>query len=132
MVLIEWNDRFELGVGRMDSSHQEFIQLLSRLNGVTVQEFPVLFAKLLAHTEQHFASEERWMVESGFPPIMIHCDEHERVLEILREALTVVQSGDAASGRTLVRELLAWFEQHAASMDLALARHIEATGYIVT
>ena len=69
------------------------------------------------------------MQESGFAQVVIHRDEHERVLDILRETLQQLQLGDTASGRILVKEMLAWFEQHAASMDLALARHIEASGY---
>lgn len=129
MVMIEWDDRFELGVARMDASHQEFIRLLARLGSAAEQEFPDMFARLLEHTEEHFAAEERWMLESGFPPIMVHRQEHEYVLQLLRESLDRIQAGSGASGRTLVKELLAWFEQHAASMDMALARHIEATGY---
>ncbi|MBI1175131.1 MAG: bacteriohemerythrin [Sideroxydans sp.] len=129
MVLIEWSDQFELGVACMDSAHHEFVNLLERLNSAPEKDLPALFAKLVEHTAQHFAQEERWMAESGFPPIELHRDEHRRVLDILHEALQQVQAGDMASGKTLAREMLAWFEQHAASMDLALARHIEATGY---
>lgn len=129
MVLIEWNDQFELGVARMDAAHRDFINLLNHLNMASMEELPALFARLVEHTERHFSQEERWMLESGFPPVVLHRDEHERVLEILRETLQQLQMGDAASGRTLVKEMLAWFEQHAASMDLALARHIESTGY---
>lgn len=129
MVFIEWTDQFELGVARMDETHRDFISLLNRLNGASLEELPALFAKLVEHTERHFAEEDRWMLESGFIPIVIHRDEHERVLGILRETLQQLQQGDLSPGRTLVKELLAWFEQHAASMDMALARHIEASGY---
>ena len=129
MVLIEWNDQFELGVARMDASHREFIDMLNRLNAASREDMSTLFARLVEHTEQHFGEEERWMQESGFPLRIIHRDEHERVLAILRETLQQLQAGDTASAHMLVREMLAWFEQHAASMDLALARHIEAAGY---
>lgn len=129
MVLIEWNDQFELGVVCMDDEHREFINQLNRLNAASIGELSSLFAQLVEHTERHFAQEERWMLESGFIQVTLHRDEHERVLEILRETLQQLQSGDTASGRVLVKEMLAWFEQHAASMDLALARHIEASGY---
>jgi hemerythrin len=131
VVLIDWNDRFELGVGRMDAAHREFINLLGRMNTTPREEMPALFALLVEHTERHFGEEDRWMQESGFPLMIVHRDEHERVLAILRETLQQLQAGDAASGYILVQEMLAWFEQHAASMDLALARHIEAAGFPV-
>ena len=129
MVLIEWSNQFELGVASMDTAHQEFINQLNHLNMAAQEELPALFAQLVAHTEQHFAQEERWMRESGFRPIMLHRGEHERVLGILHQTLRQLQAGDTASGRALVKEMLDWFEQHAASMDMALARHIEASGY---
>ena len=130
MVLIEWNDQFELGVARMDDAHREFINHLNRLSGAPLDDLSGLFAGLLEHTERHFAEEEHWMRESGFTPASVHFDEHQRVLDIMRETLNQLQAGDSASGRILVREMLAWFEQHAASMDLALAQHIEASGYL--
>ena len=129
MVLVDWNDQFELGVARMDAAHREFIDLLNRLHASPREAIPTLFARLVEHAERHFGDEERWMQESGFPLTSVHRGEHDRVLAILRETLQQLQAGDTASGQKLVMEMLAWFEQHAASMDLALARHLEAAGY---
>ena len=131
MVLIDWNDQFELGVARMDAAHHEFINLLNHLNAASREELPALFATLVEQTERHFGDEDRWMQESGFPLTSLHRDEHERVLAILHDTLQQLEAGDMASGRLLVKEMLAWFEQHAASMDSALARHIEAHDYFI-
>ena len=129
MVFAEWNDQFELGVASMDSAHREFIQLLDRLNAVSMDGLPSLFAMLVEHTAQHFEQENRLMEVSAFPMLAIHREEHEYVLNILRETLRNVEAGDVTSGHVLAGEMLAWFEQHAASMDLALARHIETSGF---
>jgi hemerythrin-like metal-binding protein len=120
-TILEWSASFELGVPSMDDVHREFVE---RLNGVILAADGELLARLdalVAHTERHFAEEDRAMVASQFPPLGCHRHEHEQVLAIMREVRQRVAGDEAHLGQVLARALVTWFRHHAATMDRMLA-----------
>ena len=129
MPIIIWSAAHELGVQAMDRTHQEFVELYNGLAGAGDRDFAARFDALLDHTVAHFAQEDRWMVASGFPPTAIHRGEHERVLAQMRDLQQRVAAGDVAAGRQVVDTLPAWFDEHAATMDAALANWMRRVGY---
>lgn len=119
------NPRYKLHVESMDRTHAEFIDLVNRLVDCDKAGFSALFAKLVSHTEAHFAAENQLMEESGFPALTIHQGEHARVLGEMQRFAERVSAGSAAMALAYVREQLpTWFELHAMTMDSALAGHI--------
>jgi hemerythrin len=119
--------RYHLGVESMDATHLEFMDLVNRLGTADDVQFSALFRQLLAHTEAHFAAENRLMEEVQFPPIRIHMGEHQKVLEEMRRIGEQVAAGSLNVGRSYVREHLPyWFREHAATMDSALAGCVKA------
>ena len=126
MAIIEWrDDRFLLGVAEMDATHIEFVDQVNRLSLATNDEFAHLYGALIVHMREHFEYEDRIMVETGFPAINEHRDEHLRVLGELALFNKRVRSGMVAFGRNYIRGRMAeWFILHSATMDSALAAHI--------
>ena len=61
------------------------------------------------------------MESTNFPPKGCHIGEHDRVLAIVQQVRGMVEGGDCAIGRRLAEELVPWFNQHAQTMDAALA-----------
>lgn len=125
-MLIEWSDSFVLGVEKMDETHREFVEQLNALGEVSDAAMLERLEAFIAHTEAHFARENRWMTDAGFPMIHCHLEEHEGVLSIMREVRGMVADGRFELGRVLVRELAPWFTNHAATMDTTLALFIQA------
>lgn len=115
-----------LGVDSMDGTHQEFIALVNSLGCADDESFAELFQHLLEHTEAHFTAENRLMEEVRFPPIQIHMGEHHRVLEVMGDIGKQVEKGSIAAGRTFVLTIPQWFQEHAATMDSALAGCVKA------
>ena len=128
MTLIAWDARFELGVPKMDSTHQEFVQMLNALGNASDDDLLRAFDALGAHTVEHFGQEDRWMAESGFGA-MCHPSEHMNVLEVFRLVRERLLGGDFPLARKLARELVPWFENHAATMDTILVGHMAHVGY---
>lgn len=126
---IHWSAAHELGVALMDHTHREFVDLYNALAAALDGNFLAHFDALLAHTDAHFAQEDVWMAESGFPPTPIHRAEHERVLAMLRQVRQRVAAGDLAAGREAIAQIPHWFDQHAATMDAALANWMHRMGY---
>lgn len=132
MPAIVWSDSHELGLPPMDETHREFVELVNRIADSGDGGLLGGLDQLILHTVEHFAQEDRWMRESGFPPVHCHQTEHERVLEVMHDVRDRIAAGDLALGRNLIAELPAWFDNHAATMDTALAWHVQTTGYRAT
>ena len=128
MSLLEWSNRLELGVEKMDATHREFVDQLNVLSLASDAEFLALLDRFIEHTVEHFEQEKRWMTQVPFPPIHCHTAEHEGVLEVMREARQHVLEGRVEVGRVLARELAPWFAGHAATMDAMLAYVLKASG----
>lgn len=125
MPIEDFETRYLLGVGAMDDTHREFVELVNRLCVAGNVEFAILFDELERHTRAHFAAEDTRMQESGFPALREHRDEHQRVLGELEKLHQKVQRGSFLLARAYVQDQLPdWFHLHAMSMDSALAAHL--------
>jgi hemerythrin len=139
MALVDLDAIPQVALEFIDADHREEARLLNELDeavaahraGRTGPE-PVLacFEALFDHTREHFAREEEAMRRSGFPPLSIHRDKHERVLrELAEEGQAFGEGGDAARLANYVgRAVPAWFQNHILTMDLITARYVTTRG----
>ncbi|MDR2688930.1 MAG: hemerythrin domain-containing protein [Azoarcus sp.] len=124
---MDWGERYEQGIARMDETHREFVEHYNTLAAAEPGNFLACFDAFIAHTEAHFDQENRWMDVLDFPPC--HRGEHDRVLDVMREVRRRVEQGDAFLGRRLLEELHPWFDHHVDTMDAALAFYLKETGF---
>lgn len=133
MSALTWNENLALGVPAMDATHQEFVLLSNELSTAPESERGSVLERFIGHTIAHFAQEDRWMEELEFPAMDCHRNEHRRVLEVLNTVKLKWLEG-SEEGRRLLEQLLSelgpWFEQHAQTMDAALAWYMEQVGYV--
>jgi hemerythrin len=132
MSTLTWSDQLRLNQPQMDKTHEEFVDLLGELESAlasgSASAAPAL-AAFLAHTESHFAQEERWMQAIGFAPENCHTFQHQQVLEVVREvSRRIGTEGDDQILRNLVAGLAEWFPVHAQMMDQALAETMALVG----
>ena len=133
MTLIAWTDELATQHPQMDATHREFIEHLDRLHAALAQpvdEMLAAYDAMLAHTVEHFAQEDRWMLDTGFTPENCHSNQHTQVLALLRDIRRqVVDDGRRELVAQLLPELAQWFEGHAQMADAGLAYHIGQVGY---
>lgn len=116
-----------LGLEAMDSTHDEFVELVQALILASKTEFPALYKKFLDHTQAHFDAEQQWMTEYQYPAAGEHNGEHARVLRDLKAFAPKVEKGMLMFARAYVKEQIPdWFQLHLTTMDAALALHIKA------
>jgi hemerythrin len=125
MSFLEWKKEFSVGVQSMDDEHQHMIELI---NGV--------YAELREHRDadsierflgdvhsaiaSHFALEERIMRESHYAEYDAHKDDHEDLLDQIRDMMDAV-GGDSDAGLKVLEECLSdWFGRHFATFDARL------------
>ncbi len=92
-----------------------------RLKTAPDEALVALYPALLDHLEAHFDSENKLMVETDFPPRQCHMDEHNAVLNSVRQVAIELQLGNTSLCRRLLEELSQWFPKHTQHLDSALA-----------
>jgi len=126
---LQWSDALNLDMPLMDSTHQEFVDLLSAV--VTAPDSALLerWSTLIAHTDEHFGLEDQWMLQTGFARANCHSTQHKIILQVMREGEQRGKNGELDVVRQMARELGAWFPQHAQAMDASLALHLRSAGF---
>jgi hemerythrin len=124
-----WSDDLTSGDPRMDETHADFIYLLQRLRALPQEEQLPLFKELVAHTVDHFAQEDRWMLATGFTADNCHTMQHQSILETLQAVEAHYLQGDQDIISRMADAMAEWFPMHAQSMDAGLAQHMKAVGF---
>lgn len=135
MTLLAWSDALALDHPQMDTTHQEFVALVQAVERATTGPTEALLSiydELVAHTVEHFAQEDRWMLATGFAPQNCHTSQHSQVLAVLREVGRLArEEGKPETIGQLLPELARWFEHHAQTVDAGLASHLDSMGFDV-
>lgn len=129
---LTWSDQLAVGDARMDHTHAEFVDMLNQLLATPPEQQLPLYRAFLAHTFEHFAQEERWMLATGFAPDNCHASHHATILETMNAVIPHFENDDPDIITRLAEALAEWFPQHAASMDAGLAQHLQQVGFDTT
>lgn len=129
MSTLVWSEALSLSMPVMDTTHQEFVDLLAEVEAADDASLLAKWQTLIDHTDEHFAREDKWMIDTGFAPANCHSSQHAVVLKVLREGAERGAAGDLAPIRQMAHELTIWFPHHAQNMDFGLALHLKSMGY---
>lgn len=126
---LAWSATLSVGDPRMDGTHEEFVNRLNALLATPPEQQLPLYREFVAHTVEHFAQEERWMLATGFSADNCHASHHATILETMNAVVEQHEKGDTEIITRLAEALAEWFPQHAASMDAGLALHLKDVGF---
>lgn len=124
---IDWSDEFKLGLPAIDAEHRELLEVCNQfLEAVrTQQPVPTLAGILdtmILRTRAHFRAEERMLDRHGYPGLVGHKAEHDRLLlqaEVLRARLAEVSHQDEMGNVTMEAAafLQTWLLDHIRTND---------------
>jgi hemerythrin-like metal-binding protein len=114
--IIEWSERYAVGIRAIDGQHREMLELVNRLlEGLHASreqgELVETLRQLVRATEHNVATEERLMREYGLEADH-HREEHRRLLASVRDFhLRLEPEAVAESSRFLRQWLLGHIEE---------------------
>lgn len=124
MTLIEWRDEYATGVTSVDEEHKELIGLINELalelrNDLhTIENIESYLGEIHAKIAAHFALEERFMKEQSYRRYDSHKQDHERLLDDIREIMINYRTGSYLKfEKALVQHLNDWFMVHFTTHD---------------
>ena len=125
MALLTWKPSYSLGIPSVDLEHRELIGQINHVYGhldkdSASDEINACLEDIYAGIASHFALEERHMREAGYGEFKAHKDQHEDLLDQIRDMMDEFED-DPESGREQLQSTLAdWFGQHFATFDARL------------
>lgn len=132
MTLLQWKPAYTLGIPSVDHEHRELISMINEayahLEGSSgIAAIEACLEEIYAGIASHFALEERHMREAEYAEYAAHKDEHEDLLDQIRDMMDEYASDPVTGRKTLQQCLADWFGAHFATFDarlhLALGDH---------
>ena len=128
MSLIEWKDEFNLGIEGVDSEHRDLVALINTLHdsmlaGASPADIVEGISEIYTLVSTHFEREEAFMRETRYMAYAEHKEDHEVLLDDLREIIDQVRSGDTCAETRLSDDLQYWFSEHFRTHDARLHHH---------
>jgi len=134
MALIEWRDEFSIGIPSVDYEHKGMIRMINQLHEEmsarpsrdTVADF---LGEIHSLISAHFALEEKEMREMGYDAFDDHKDDHEQLLDEIREIMETFAADETEDfAEDLGRRLESWFTEHFRTKDARLHRFLKGLG----
>lgn len=130
MTLIEWKQDFEIGIPSVDHEHRELIELINTLHESLsgksdLDRTVAVLGEINARISAHFALEEKEMRSMGYDEFADHKEDHERLLDEIRDIMDRVEDDRSWDYETeLGTRLRDWFAEHFRTKDSRLHRFL--------
>jgi hemerythrin len=126
--LIEWRESFEIGMASVDFEHRTMIELINDLfahidqnAGNLDEQVEEFLGEIFTKISAHFALEEREMRAASYPEFASHKEDHENLLDSIRDIMDEYESDAYAhSIQRLQDQLNVWFTGHFGTKDREL------------
>jgi hemerythrin len=127
MPLLHWKDEYSVGIEAVDFEHKQLISLINQLEqklgaSDSKHSVPAFFGDLLKGISAHFALEEKFMRDHTYARLGVHKQDHERLLDELRDIMDAFESTEEFDAAELTERLDAWFTRHFQTHDAELHR----------
>lgn len=79
--MIEWSNKYSVGVSVMDEEHKGFIGIINKVitakqRNYSQEEVEEILSKLVKYAKEHFKNEEAYMSKFEYPDYLLHYNEH--------------------------------------------------------
>ncbi|MFH1687912.1 MAG: hemerythrin family protein [bacterium] len=117
MAKVSWNPAFEIGIPHIDKQHQELVSMINKLDnsisgGMVNPEVETVLVELVRYSTEHFGTEERFMLEIGYPQLAEHLKLHHDLREAVKSYLIRLKQGNTITARELITFLAEWLIRH--------------------
>lgn len=134
MALMNWTDKLSVGVAVIDADHKKLVGMVNELYdamqaGRGRDSLGHILDGLVQYTRFHFAREEKFFAQTGYPDAIAHKQEHD---DLTRQVLSVQQKYLSGATTTLSLDVLHflkdWLIKHIQGSDQKYRPHLNAKG----
>jgi hemerythrin len=125
MTVLQWREEFSVGIEEVDHEHRELIELIRTLQqdlhaGADTDRIIDVLGEIYNQIAAHFALEEKMMRTTHYPALPEHKQDHETLLDDLRDIMDEVEDDGVLDETQLTDDLDRWFSDHFKTHDAKL------------
>jgi len=130
MDYLPWSDDYRVGVAVIDDDHRMLFRLVNRLHarlqaGAGEDAVGEVLEGLADYVETHFAREERYMEECGYPDVVAHATKHRDLARTVRSLRTLYEDDPAGFPEGEILAFLKdWLTGHILKSDMDYVPYI--------
>jgi len=129
MSLIDWREEYSVGVASVDLEHREMIDLINAVhdnlsNNASRDQIEDFLGEIYTKISAHFALEEKIMKSQAYDEYQGHKEDHEKLLDEIRDIMDFYETDDYFSDKDLADQLERWFSEHFRTRDARLHKHL--------
>lgn len=119
---IKWDISHSVNVKKIDGQHQQFIQILNKLyesvsRGTEQKDLKVILDELVAYTDLHFQTEEKYFDKFNYENSTEHKAEHKKLREQVADFYKKFEEGKVEISIELLDFLEDWLVDHLDGQD---------------
>ena len=120
--MIEWEDKFSVGISIIDEDHKKLIGLLNKAIFVkehndNPEEIREVLREMIKRFHTHFATEETYMKKFNYPDYQGHKEEHrDFTIETIAYQDKLIE-GDSQVANEILEYLKWWLVNHIQTTD---------------
>jgi len=133
MAFIEWNDSIKVGIRTIDEQHKQLVDMINMLHeamaaGKGNLVLNEIFARLVAYTRTHFATEEELFKRYMYPEFADHKREHDELIQsvlILESQFASKKLGVSIKTANMLKD---WLTNHIMKTDKKYVEFLNSRG----
>jgi hemerythrin len=125
MKYLKWDEHYSVGVESVDFEHQNLMDMINMIYAELadqrdIEEIEKTVSDVHAEISAHFALEERLMKNAVYDEYEAHKNDHEELLDQIRDMMDAIASDPEPALDRLSEQLSIWFSGHFATFDARL------------
>lgn len=122
MALIQWSSDLSVQIDEIDKQHQKLIAMINQLNdamrqGKGKEVVGKIIDGLVSYTQVHFAVEEKYFAQFGYPDAGNHVKEHTTFVKKAAEFQSDFANGKLTLSVQIINFLSDWLKHHIQGTD---------------
>ncbi|PIQ09998.1 MAG: hemerythrin [Ignavibacteriales bacterium CG18_big_fil_WC_8_21_14_2_50_31_20] len=122
MSIIDWDESYSVKINLIDGQHKKLFDLTNQYHkafteGRSQNAIRQLIDGLLNYAAVHFATEERYFSEYGYPETESHKHEHKIFNAKIAELTRKRKTGEAIEHDEVIKFMRIWLEGHIKGTD---------------
>ncbi|MBF0178389.1 MAG: bacteriohemerythrin [Magnetococcales bacterium] len=128
-----WTDTLLTGVRDVDDDHKKLVAMVNKIHRLLKESagsaaVGQVINELAAYTQFHFAREEKFFDQFGYPDTASHKEKHVQLLQGVSTLMKEFAEGDFAAPMDLLTVAKAWLINHIMKTDMAFAPFLKEKG----
>ncbi|MBF0296730.1 MAG: bacteriohemerythrin [Magnetococcales bacterium] len=128
-----WNDTLLTGVRDVDDDHKKLVAMVNKIHRLLKESagseaVGKVINELAAYTQFHFAREEKFFDQYGYPDTVSHKEKHVKLLQDVTGLMQEFAAGDFAAPMDLLTFAKAWLVNHIMKTDMAFGPFCKEKG----